>query len=113
MNECIFCSIINKKIKTDMVYEDRDFIVIKDIKPIAKRHYLVIPATHYAGLADMTVFDANTLGAIMKKIPEIVQSLGITDGYRLIINQGEDAGQTVHHMHIHLLAGQKMSFTVD
>ena len=112
MNDCIFCAIINKQVNANIIYEDRDLIVIKDIKPIAKHHYLVIPAAHYANLAEMTVFNANSLAGIMKKIPEIVESLGIKNGYRLIINQGEDAGQTVQHFHIHLLAGQKMSFTV-
>lgn len=112
MNDCIFCSIINKKISANIIYEDRDLIVIQDIKPIAKYHYLVIPTAHYATLAEMTVFNANSLGLIMKKIPEIVESLGIKDGYRLVINQGADAGQTVQHFHIHLIAGQKMSFTV-
>ena len=112
MNGCVFCSIINKQIKADVVYEDRDFIVIKDIKPIAKCHCLIIPTAHYANLNEMSVFDANSLSSIMKKIPEIVEKLGIKNGYRLCINQGEDAGQTVQHLHIHLLGGQKMTFTV-
>ena len=112
MADCIFCSIINKQISADIIYEDRDLIVIRDIKPIAKHHYLFIPTAHYANLAEMTVFNANCLAGIMKKIPEIVETLGITNGYRLVVNQGADAGQTVQHFHIHLLAGQKMSFTV-
>ena len=112
MNDCIFCSIINKKLNAEIIYEDRDLIVIKDIKPVAKYHYLFIPTAHYATLAEMTLFDASSLWMIMKKIPEIVDSLGITEGYRLVINQGENAGQTVPHFHIHLLAGQKMDFKV-
>ena len=112
MKDCIFCSIINKQAKADIIYEDRDVVVIKDIKPAAKHHYLFIPTAHYANLAEMTVFNANVLAGIMKKIPELVDSLGITNGYRLVINQGGDAGQTVQHFHIHLLAGQKMSFAV-
>ena len=112
MDDCIFCSIIQKKISANIIYEDRDLIVIEDINPIAKIHYLIIPTAHYATLSEMSAFNASTLGLIMKKIPEIASSLGITNGYRLVVNQGDDAGQTVKHFHIHLLGGQKMSFTV-
>ncbi len=112
MDDCIFCSIIQKKISANIIYEDRDLVVIEDIKPVAKVHYLIIPTAHYANLHEMSAFNASTLGLILKKIPEIADSLGLKNGYRLVVNQGEDAGQTVQHFHIHLLGGQKMNFSV-
>jgi histidine triad (HIT) family protein len=112
MEDCIFCSIIKGAIPANKVYEDDKMIVIPDINPIARLHYLVIPKDHYPTLAEMNAFSAADLAVILKKIPEIAKGLGLESGYRLVINQGGDAGQSVRHLHIHLLGGQKMNFSV-
>ncbi|GHU99308.1 putative HIT-like protein [Clostridia bacterium] len=111
-DNCIFCSVIKGEIPANKVYEDDAMIVIPDIHPIAELHYLVIPKDHYATLAEMNAFSAGRLGIIFKKIPEIALKLGFGNGYRLVVNQGADAGQSVMHLHIHLLGGQKMNFNV-
>lgn len=108
-NNCIFCKIIKGEIKSEKHYEDENFIIISDISKRAKYHYLLIPKTHYKLLSEMTEKDAEILGGALKKLPHI-PNLRLENGYRLIINQGENAGQTVFHLHIHVLAGQKMGF---
>lgn len=110
MSNCVFCSILEGKIPSQRYYEDERFIVIKDIEPKAKLHYLAIPKRHYKLLSEMTDSDREDLGLIMKKIAEISGDLGLGGGYRLVINQGDDAGQTVFHLHIHIMGGQKMDF---
>lgn len=110
MSNCIFCSIINGDIKSDIVYQDEKMIIIKDIDPKAERHFLMIPKHHYKLLAEMTNDDREILSECLKKIPELSSLLGLENGYRLIINQGDDAGQTVFHLHVHILCGQKLKF---
>jgi len=111
MDNCIFCKIIENKIPAQKLYEDDLFIVIKDIAPKAKTHCLAIPKAHYSLLDDMAQNQAADLGKIFAKLPTVAaDTLGLTNGYRLIINQGEDAGQTVFHLHIHIVGGQKMDF---
>lgn len=107
---CIFCEIIKGNIKSEILYEDDKFIVIKDIEPKAKYHYLAIPKNHYKLLSEQTSDDIEILGYILNKIPSLSELLHLENGYRLIVNQGEDAGQTVHHLHIHILAGEKLDF---
>ena len=107
---CIFCEIIKGNIKSEILFEDDKFIVIKDIEPKAKYHYLAIPKNHYKLLSEQTSADMESLGYILNKIPSLSELLHLENGYRLIINQGEDAGQTVHHLHIHILAGEKLDF---
>lgn len=85
-------------------------IVIADIAPKAKKHYLAIPKKHYKYLSEMTDADARDLSAIIKKIGELAPTLGLENGFRFVINQGDDAQQTVPHLHIHLLGGQTLDF---
>lgn len=108
MENCIFCKIIAGEIPSNKVYEDENMLAFKDINPQAKVHVLVVPKSHFATLAEMNAEQAELVKKCVMKIPEIAKSLGLTNGYRLIINQGEDAGQTVHHLHIHILGGQPM-----
>lgn len=110
MSECIFCKIRDGEIPSEKVYEDELIFVIRDIEPKAARHFLMIPKKHFKLLADMTEQDALNLGKCFKKLPELTELLGMEGGYRLVINQGDDAGQTVHHLHVHILTGQKMDF---
>lgn len=108
MENCIFCKIIAGEIPSNKVYEDDDMLAFKDINPQAKVHVLVVPKSHFATLAEMNAAQAELVKKCLVKIPEIAKSLGLSNGYRLIVNQGEDAGQTVHHLHIHILGGQPM-----
>ncbi len=111
MEDCLFCKFVSKELKTNIVYENEDFIVFKDIAPQAKNHFLAVPKKHFKYLADMTEEDAALLGRILKTIPTLKDVLELKGGYRLVINQGDDAGQTVPHLHIHILSGQKMGWT--
>ena len=106
MENCIFCKIIAGEILSPRLYEDDKMIVIRDIEPKAKLHYLCIPKTHFALLDEMDEEKSEILKYCFTKIAEIKDSLGLQDGYRIIINQGENGGQTVHHLHIHLLGGE-------
>lgn len=111
MENCLFCKIIAGEIPAEKMYEDDDMIIIKDIDPKAKNHFLCIPKTHFKLLAEMTEEQAETLKRCLKKIPTLHKELELTGGYRLVINQGDDAGQSVFHLHIHILSGQKMGWT--
>lgn len=108
MDNCIFCKIIAGDIPSNKVYEDEDMLAFRDINPQAKVHVLVVPKSHFATLAEMDEVQAELVKKCLQKIPHIAQLLGLEKGYRLIVNQGEDAGQTVHHLHIHILGGQSM-----
>jgi len=109
MENCIFCKIVAGEIPSPRLYEDDKMIVIKDIEPKAKLHYLCIPKTHFALLNEMDEEKAEILKHCFQTIATLEEKLGLKEGYRVIINQGENGGQTVHHLHIHLLGGEKLS----
>jgi diadenosine tetraphosphate (Ap4A) HIT family hydrolase len=111
MENCIFCKIIKGEIPATKMYEDENMIIIKDIEPKAKNHFLCIPKSHFKLLAEMDEKQSEMVKACLKKIPTLTKELGLDNGYRLVINQGDDAGQTVFHLHIHILSGQKMGWT--
>ncbi len=111
MTDCIFCKIIKGEIPSNKMYEDENMIIFKDIDPKAEKHYLCVPKSHFKLLADMTKEQSIMLSKCFEKIPTLVKELGLENGYRLVINQGDDAGQTVFHLHIHILGGQKMAWT--
>lgn len=108
MDDCVFCKIIQGVIPSKRYFEDEDMIVIKDLEPKAKEHYLCIPKVHFALLSEMDGEKSEILRRCFTKIPTLQEKLGLSGGYRVIINQGDDAGQTVHHLHIHLLGGEKL-----
>ena len=110
MSDCLFCKFVSGEIPVAKVYENDDFIVIRDINPQCKNHFLAIPKTHYKFLADMSETEAVTLSRIFKKIPELEDVLELKKGYRIVINQGDDGCQTVPHLHIHILSGEKMGW---
>ena len=107
---CIFCKINNGEVPSEILYRDEDMFIIKDIDPKANKHYLMIPTKHYKLISDMTDEDAEAFARSIRKIPTLSKELGLENGYRLIINQGDDAGQTVFHLHVHILAGQPLDF---
>ena len=108
MENCIFCKIIAGVIPSPRLYEDDKMIIIRDIQPKAKLHYLCIPKTHCSLLSEMDEARAEIVKHIFQVIPTLEKELGLEDGYRVIINQGENGGQEVKHLHIHLLGGEKL-----
>lgn len=108
--DCIFCKIIKGEIPSEKLYEDEDCIVIRDIDPKAPKHFLFIPKEHYKYLEDITEGQAEVLGKMSLKLNQLVKLLGLEGGYRLTVNQGDNAGQTVPHLHIHMLSGKKMGW---
>lgn len=107
--DCIFCKIIKGEIKSEILYENEGFIIINDISHMAKKHYLIIPKTHFAYLNEVNEEKAKLFSKIMLNMKDIENKLNLEDGYRLVINQRENAGQTVNHLHIHILGGEKLS----
>ena len=107
--DCLFCKIINKEIKSKIEFEDEDILAFHDINPQAPSHVLVIPKRHIAKVSDLTPADAETAGKLLLGAKKIAASRGWTD-YRLVFNNGPEAGQTVFHIHLHLLSGRRMTW---
>ena len=106
MGDCIFCKIIEKKIPSTFVYEDNKVLAFNDINPVAPVHVIIIPKNHIANVNELTQDNASVIGDIHMAAKKIAEKLGIADkGYRLINNCGADAGQTVFHLHYHLIGG--------
>jgi histidine triad (HIT) family protein len=104
--DCLFCKIAAKKIPSKVVYEDQDVFAFEDIGPQAPTHVLIIPRKHFGSLAEATGEDQAVLGKIQLIAAELARKLGLGDGYRTVINTGTGAGQTVFHLHLHLLGGR-------
>lgn len=109
MENCIFCKIIKGDIPSAKVFEDENMIIIKDISPQAAVHYLLIPKEHYANIIEMTDAQAQTLAKCLKKLSALTDELGLKNGFRIVSNKGADACQSVEHLHIHVLGGEKLS----
>ena len=109
MNDCLFCKIIKKEIPALRVYEDEHAIVIKDINPQAPVHLLALPRKHYAGVHEVRSADAAIFGQLFQAVSKVVEQEKLAEaGYRLVINFGEKAGQSVPHIHVHILSGLSM-----
>lgn len=109
MSDCIFCKIIEGKVPSARIYEDENFIVIRDINPLYKVHDLIITKKHIASVNEVNETDSTIFGSVFsvaKKIAEIENVS--TEGFRLVVNSGKNAGQLVPHFHMHLLAGEKL-----
>jgi len=108
---CIFCKIVNKEIASNIVYEDDKVIAFHDINPQAPYHILVVPKRHIATLLELTEEDKDLIGHIYLVINKIAKDLGFDErGYRVVVNCKEEAGQTVFHLHFHVLAGRVMGW---
>ena len=107
MDKTIFQKIIEKEIPADIIFEDELCIVIKDINPQAPIHLLVIPKKHIPKLADANNDDLEILGHLMLIVGNMSRQFNVEEAFNVVINNGENAGQTVFHLHIHLLAGNK------
>ncbi|MCH4188033.1 MAG: histidine triad nucleotide-binding protein [Megasphaera sp.] len=111
MEDCLFCKISQGEIPSTKVYEDDDFFAFKDINPVAPVHVLVVPKKHIANIASLTEEDAAVAGKMLYAIQKVAHLLGLDkDGYRVVFNTGEKAGQTVLHMHAHILGGKEMAW---
>ena len=105
--KCIFCSIINKEVPSDIVYEDDDFIVFKDVKPTAPIHLLLVPKTHISSINDLKEKHIDLIGNLFLLAKRIAKEQKISNGYKLNFNVGRKGGQLVDHLHLHLLGGWK------
>ena len=109
MSNCLFCKIIAGDIPSTKVYEDDSVLAFRDIAPMAPTHILVIPKTHIGSVAEITPENSAVVAHIFQVIPQIAKAEGLENGYRVVSNCGDDAGQTVHHLHFHILGGKKLS----
>ena len=105
--DCIFCKIVAGEIPSTKVYEDELVLAFRDIQPAAPVHILVIPKTHISGAGAITADNSAVVAHIFEVIPKIAAAEGITD-FRVVTNQGAEAGQTVHHLHFHILSGRTL-----
>jgi len=108
--ECIFCKILDGDLPVDLLYEDEDVAAFNDISPQAPTHILVIPRKHISGPAALKEADQDLIGKLVKVATDLARQVGLNDGYRLVMNNGERAGQTVFHLHLHLLGGRSMTW---
>ena len=110
MSDCIFCKIKDKEIPSNAVYEDDLVYCFHDLEPQAPVHVLMIPKKHIASTDDITGEDQEIMGHMMLKIGEVAKLLGLDNGYRVVINCGEDGFQTVKHLHFHILGKRKLTW---
>ena len=109
MENCLFCKIAVGEIPSTKVYEDELVLAFRDIAPQAPTHILVIPTAHIGSVAEINAENAQLVAHIFTVIPQIAQAEGLTGGYRVVSNCGADAGQTVHHLHFHILGGKELA----
>ena len=108
MSDCLFCKIIAGDLPSAKVYEDDLVLAFRDIAPQAPTHVLVVPKAHIAGCDAVTAENSGLVAHIFEVIPAIAKSEGLTNGYRVVSNCGSDAGQTVRHLHFHILGGRPL-----
>ena len=111
MSECLFCGIIEGKIKGDIVYQDDSVVAFKDVGPKAPVHILIVPRKHIATVLDLGPSDGALIGDIFRVAAKLAAEQGIAQkGFRVVVKCGSDAGQTVFHLHYHLLGGRHLSW---
>ncbi len=106
----IFKRIIDGEIPAEVIHDDEHCLAFKDVDPKAPTHVLVIPKREIAALSDLTPDDAPLMGHLMLVATQVATKLGLTDGYRVVINCGQDGGQSVFHIHLHLMGGRQMKW---
>jgi histidine triad (HIT) family protein len=108
---CLFCNIVAKTTPAQIVFENDHVVAFRDIRPVAPTHALVIPKKHITGVHEATGEEAATLGQLLLAARDVAEKLGLASGgYRLVINQGPDAGQSVFHIHCHVMGGRQMGW---
>ncbi len=110
MSETIFSKIIRREIPADIIYEDDLALAFKDVNPQAPTHILVIPKKPIPRLSESTAEDAALMGHLLMTVKKVAEIINLTNGYRVTINNGNDGGQTVDHLHLHILGGRQMNW---
>lgn len=110
MNECLFCRIVEKKIPATIEFENDSVVVIRDINPQAPTHLLILPRKHIERISDASKKEAVLLGEMILCAKELAHAANLDEGYRLVFNSGPKAGQSVFHIHLHLLGGRPMNW---
>lgn len=109
--DCIFCKIANKEIKSSIIYEDELIIAFNDLEPQAPTHILIIPKKHISSANEIDYSNSNVISRIYELIPKLAKEMNFNDsGYRIINNCGKDGGQSVNHLHFHVLAGRQLQW---
>ena len=109
MGDCLFCKIVAGQLPSEKVFEDDDFLALKDIHPKAPTHVLVVPKKHIPSLADVSAEDEIMLGRLMHRVALVARDLGVADkGYKVVLNVREHGGQIVPHIHVHILGGERI-----
>jgi histidine triad (HIT) family protein len=113
MDDCLFCKIADGRIPGTIVYQDKNVMAFEDIHPTAPHHILFIPKRHIGSLAELSAADGELLGQLFDAMAQVARQLGLTDptrGYRVVSNVGPDAGQSVQHLHFHLVGGRQLGW---
>ncbi len=110
MADCLFCKIVNKELDSEIVAESEDAVAFKDINPAAPTHVLVVPRRHIPSVADLSEFDGDLLAALFQMIKQVAADAGIAESHRIVSNKGTGAGQSVFHLHFHVLGGRSLSW---
>jgi histidine triad (HIT) family protein len=111
MSDCIFCKIVQKQIPADVVFENDHVVAFRDLHPTAPTHVLVIPKKHIIGMHEVTRDEVGTLGEVFVAARDVAEKLGLhATGYRIVANNGKDAGQSVFHLHVHVIGGKRLGW---
>lgn len=110
MENCLFCRIVAGEIPSTIVYQDNDVLAFRDVNPQAPHHVLFIPKRHIASMTDLTQEDGAILASIYTAATKVARDLGLERGYRFVTNVGPDSGQSVFHLHFHLLGGRQLGW---
>ena len=110
MSDCLFCKIAAGEIPSDTVHKSENVVAFRDINPAAPTHVLVIPVRHIASAAELGPSDASLLAEIFETMASLAEKEGLSGGWRVVTNVGAEAGQSVHHLHFHLIGGRTMSW---
>lgn len=109
--DCIFCKIANKEIKSTFIYEDEEIVIFKDVNPVAPVHLLAIPKKHISSIMEIGELEDSVSARILKIISKVAKDMNIDeDGFRIVSNTGDGAGQSVKHLHFHILGGRKFNW---
>jgi histidine triad (HIT) family protein len=109
MNDCIFCKIVKKEIPAKIIYEDDQFLAFPDLNPVAKVHILLITKRHFSSIAELSADDQQLAGQLILAANKLARKLNIDQsGYRLVTNVKKDAGQSVDHLHLHIIGGEPL-----
>lgn len=108
MDDCLFCKIIKGEIPGEFLYEDNDLVAFKDISPQAPVHLLIVPKEHILSANDINTENSHLIGKVYELAAKLARDMNLEKGYRIVNNCGQDGGQTVGHIHFHLLAGRQL-----